>query len=420
MIRNTTEQDVIKPKSKKRGTWVKGALGLSALIASLSWGGHLLSQPQNSIAASGVQTAMVERGSLTREINTRGKIIAANAPMVYATSEGLVELFAQPGDQVEQNQLLIRIDSPELTSQYDQAKAELERLQMSLEGERLDARRQQLELKRRLDQAQVTLEAAEREHRRANEAIKQSLISDIDFEQAKDEFASAKLDFSHAKEEVELARDTLEFEERSLRLQLQQQQLKLAELKRKVDKLNVTAPISGMVGNTLVDNRQQVSRNQALMSVVSLKDYQAELEVPEIYADELGLAMPVTLEVAGTTLTGQIGGISPEVLNNQVKVRVRFPFEANLGLRQNQRLNAQIHLQRLENVIKIRRGAFVQSGGGRFGYRINDNLATKIPLDLGASSLTHIQIVSGAKPGDTLIISDLAPMQQQDQLLIND
>ncbi|WP_028111666.1 efflux RND transporter periplasmic adaptor subunit [Ferrimonas kyonanensis] len=418
MIRDTSQQDVCRQPVRRRWRAPVAALVLLSAIGAVTWLG--LSSADKVVRAARLQTAQVERGNLIREAAARGRIIAANAPVVYATSAGLVKLLVQAGDLVTEQQPLLIIDSPALKSQLAQAQAKMDSLELEQQRKQLDSRRQQLELKRRLDQAKVTLDAADRERRRAEEAIAHSLISRIDYEQARDEFASAQLNYAHAGEEVALARDTLAFEDQTLALQLTQHRLSLTELQRQVARLTVRAPIDGMVGNTLVEDRDRIGANQPLLSVVSLSEHQAELEVPESYADDLGLAMPVQVEVAGLSLSGRIGGISPEISNNQVRVRVRFNDlgQHSTRLRQNQRLTARIQLQNLEDVLTVRRGAFVQSGGGRLGYRLKDGLARRTPLVLGASSLTHIQIVDGAHAGDTLIISDLSPLLDSSEIMV--
>ncbi|MBW3163205.1 efflux RND transporter periplasmic adaptor subunit [Ferrimonas balearica] len=416
MIQDTSGQDVQRqPPRRLRGLWL-GLLATALLVS----GGYLWAQygqGQQSVRASRLQLATVERGDMVREVAARGRIVAANAPVLFSPSAGHINLQVQAGEIVEQGQVLARIDSPELEAQLSQQQAILERQTLDLQRQQLEARRTALELQRRRDQALVTRTAAEREKQRADRAAESDLISDIDHQQAQDEFASARIAFAHAEQEIALARDTLQFEQRTAEVELERQRLTVAELQRQVDALTLRSPLDGLVGNTLVGQREQVADNQPLLSVVSLSDYQAELQVPESYADELGLTMAVSLSVGGAQIEGEIAGISPEIVANQVTVRVRFP-PPDVRLRQNQRVTAQVRLESLENVLMVRRGAFIQSGHGRTGYRVDGALAQRVPLQLGASSLTHIEILAGADAGDQLIISDLSGLLNSSEILI--
>ncbi|SHI15228.1 efflux RND transporter periplasmic adaptor subunit [Ferrimonas marina] len=423
MIPDTSGQDVQRqPKGTRR--WRRVITAVIATAALLLSGGYLWAsygQAQQSVKASRLQFATVERGEMIREVTARGRIVAANAPVLYSTASGRIELMVQAGEVVELNQLLAQIDSPELSAELSQQQALYDSMELDLQRRVLQARRSELELKQRLDHARVTLVAAEREKRRADKAADKDLISDIDHQQAQDEFASARIAFDHAEREMALAQDTLKFEQRTAEVELRRQQLQVAELQRRVEALQLRSPLAGLVGNTLVEDREQIADSQPLMSVVSLTEYQAELEVPESYGGELALGLPVALEISGRTLAGQIAGISPEIIANQVAVRVRFDpntAQAPLKLRQNQRLNARIQLEYLEDVLMLRRGPFIKAYQGRYGMKVDGNLAQKVPLQLGASSLTHIQILAGAEPGDRFILTELDLLPGSSDVLI--
>ena len=153
-----------------------------------------------------------------------------------------------------------------------------------------------------------------------------------------------------------LGKDTLAFELKSVANQLERQQLIVAELQRKVASLNVVAPVSAIVGNLLVEHKASVSANEGLMKLVDLSAYEAELQVPESYAQELGLGMTVELKIGNDTIAGRLSAISPEVNNREVTTRVRFSDQQVSGIRQNQRLSARILLEHKDNTLKVRRG----------------------------------------------------------------
>ena len=154
------------------------------------------------------------------------------------------------------------------------------------------------------------------------------------------------------------------------------------------------------------------------ISVVDLSEYEAELSVPEYYADELGLGLQVQIKLGDSVMLGEIIAISPEITGNQVQVRASLSNSTNFSLRQNQRLNARIEFERKRNVLKLKRGAFVASSGGQFVYRINrEGMAEKVPVSIGATSVDYVE-VAGLNLGDSIIISDYDKFQQANQLLI--
>lgn len=417
MIKDTSAQDIaVKPPRFKPKRWLTyAAMGLAA-IGAVYWAFSSTGAAQ-SIDKSKLQFAQVKRGDLIRDVSATGRIVAANAPQVYSPSQGFVELLVQPGDQVEKQQIIAKVSSPELTNSLKQQESELQRSIDALENKKLDVRRQTLALNKTLDLAKVELTAAEREHRRAELSIKKHIISQIDYEQATDELARAKLAFTHAKQEVAIGKDTLAFELKGAQSQLKRQQLVVDDLRRQVDELNIKATVSGVVGNHLVQQRAAVTQSQALMTLVDLSAFEAELQVPESYANELGLGMQVTLKIGAKQLEGKLSAISPEVNNREVTTRVRFSPQEMKNIRQNQRVSARIFLENKPDVLMVKRGAFMNHGGN-VAYRVNGEMAEKITIATGATSMNAVEITQGAQAGDTLVISSYEPFKQTQQVLL--
>lgn len=419
MIKDTSQQDTIMAKSHK--SYIKTLLWgvLSVVIVVFGWQAFASWQSNElSVSRGQLKLATVERGDLMRDIVTTGKIVAASAPIVYSPEAGLVTLLVKPGDLVELGQNVAIIDSPQLMARLNQQKTLVQQLTSDVSREKLTARRTQLALQQKSELAKVNLAAAEREARRADVSIKRNLISQIDYEQSQDELAKARLTSHHAEQEALLAQDTLAFEVENKVLQLKAKQQELTELQRKVDELAITSPVAGIVGNWLVEQKAKTNSNESLMMIVDLSAYEAELQVPETYADEIGLGMTVEISLGGKQLQGQLASISPEVINNQVTARVRMNDTQDISLRQNQRVSARIILEQKQDVLMVRRGQFYQNGGGKLGYRVQENIAEKIQLVSGATSMSHVEIIAGAKEGDTLVVSSLNVFDNKERILL--
>ena len=419
MIQDTSGQDtVVQPNMSKKLKWPLVAGAVVVLISGLVWSSVGGSQVSESIKRSELRFATLEQGTLTRDIATSGKIVAANAPILYSTDQGTVTLLAKPGDRVELGDVVATIESHKLTNSLKQQEALLEGMQSSLERARLDARRAQLKAQQTLDMAKVDLAAADRESRRGDELIQNKLISKIDFEKGKDDLYKAKLLSAHALQEADLMRDTLTFEVKNKVSEVNRQKLVVSELERQVAALSVKAPVGGIIGNWLTEQKARIGQSQPILTVVDLSAFEAELAVPESYADELGLGMDVELRFGDLTLIGQLSSISPEVRNREVTARVRFEQDDRLKLRQNQRLAARVLLENRPNVLMVQRGAFVSTGGGQEVYAMNGDIAEQKNIQLGARSMSHIEVLQGGKIGDVWVISSIQDFNKAPQVLV--
>ena len=416
MIKDTSGQDkVIQPKitNKLKMPLVIGTVGL--LMSALVWASIGHDSNMRSIESADLRLATLTRGTLVRDIATTGKIVAANAPVLYSTEQGVVTLLSQPGDVVELGQVVAQIESPKLRNTYEQQQSLLASMESNLERAKLDARREQLRVSQVLDMAKVDLDAADRESRRGDQLIENSLISRIDYEKGKDDLHKAKLMHKHALEEVNLMRDTLTFELKNRGREVARQALVIKELARQLSALNIKAPVEGIIGNWLVEQKARIGASQPILTVVDLSAFEAELAVPESYADDLGIGMDVELSFGNLNVMGELSSISPEVRNREVTARVRFNADEQLSLRQNQRLSARVLLENRPNVLMVKRGDFLNRGGS-IAYLLNDDIAHKTPVTLGARSMSQVEVIEGGKAGDVWVISGTEAFRNDDTI----
>lgn len=422
MIQGTEQQDnIIQRPAKSALRRYLPIVAIAATGLALTFGFfHSIGQSASLVLPRNqMQFATVQRGDLVRDIAVQGRIVAANAPTLYSQETGQVQLFKQPGEAVTLGDLLANITSPALQNDLQQQQAVLAGMQSEAERSVLAAREQQLDIEQVMNNAQVNLLAARRELQRANQSIEMGVIRALDFDIAKDNLTKAELEFDHAKRKVELAKDKLAFEHSSRAQDIHRQQLVVDELQRKVAALNITAPVTGQLGNWLVEQQSHVLPGQALLTVIDLSQYEAELAVPESYARDLAAGQQVEVSIGNQQLSGAISTIAAEVRNNQVTARVRFTEADSTQLRQSQRLTARVILEHKSNVLKIARGDFVSSGGGRQAYQVQDNQALRKNIELGALSVQWVEILSGATEGEQWVISNLSDFKDSDRVNLN-
>ena len=365
--------------------------------------------------------ASVIRGDLVRDVAVSGKAVAANAPQLYNTERGQITLLVKPGETVTQNQIVARLVSPELDALIKQQESTLEQLSINSNRGILEDKVAQLDLESNMNTAQSALNVAIREKQRAKISYSKQIISEIDWMKSQDTLADANLFFQHAKKRVDLAKERLDFERKNRDFLVKKQQLILNELVRRHQALEIKTPLTGVVGNWLVAQKNTLAANTAIMTVVDLSEYEVELSVPEFYADDLGLGLTVAMQISGQQISGEIIAISPEIKANQVKVRAKLTSPIDIQLRQNQRINARIEFEKKSDVLMLQRGAFMGSLAGKFAFKIlDDNTATKIAITTGASSVEYVELTSGAIENDQIIISDYQDFNQAEQINITD
>ena len=380
-----------------------------------------------SISADRIRIGTVKRGDFVRDLSIQGRVVAAISPKLYSPAQGTITFLVDAGDSVLKNQILATIDSPELSNQLKQEQSTLQRLQFELDRQRIQSKKQVLENQKSSDLAKVALTAADREKRRADQAYQSHSISQIDFEKAQDDLENARLVHKHSVNDGKLNIESLEFEVQTKQLQVHRQSLQVDELTRQEIDLTLLSPVNGIVGNLAVQQKNQVSKNQAIMSVVDLTEFELDVDIPESYADDLAIGMLAEVNLNGQIHQAILVTISPEIENNQVTGRVRFaetdanakPLSAPTGLRQNQRLTTRILMESKHDVLLVERGQFLQSANGSVAYVVQDHLAHRTPIKTGARSLSVVEVLSGLNEGQQIIISGTDQFSSAKTVLIS-
>ncbi len=420
-IRDTAGQDeVLAPRGsgKRKRLLIASAIGL-ALAATLvypayeRWSAAEISTPLARLRLGTASTGLFERDAAVQ-----GKIVAANSPTLYSNTPGLITLHVRAGDAVKIGDTLAEIDSPELKNELAREAATLQSMENEAGRARIDGKQKVFEAQRQVDIAAVALTAAEREKRRADDERTQLALSKIEREKITDELEKARITHANAERQVALAEENQNYEIRTKENLVTRQRLVVENLQRRVDALTLRSPVNGMVGSIPVPQKSAITPNMPLMTVVDLGAYAAELDVPESYADDLGIGMNVDIAINGKNHSGVLTAISPEVKNNLVQARVQWQGETPAGLRQNQRISARILFERRENVLTVPRGPFLESSGGRVVYVVKDGIAEKRAVTTGATSVGAVEIIDGLQPGEQIIISSTTDFKDASSVLL--
>ncbi|MBE2211911.1 MAG: efflux RND transporter periplasmic adaptor subunit [Xanthomonadaceae bacterium] len=422
-IRDTSAQDVAKPsfevkRQRKRLLVVFVALGL-LLLAFMWWIGRNWWSGTQSVSADRIRVAEIVRGDLVRDIAADGRVIAANSPTLYAISAGIVDLKVVAGDTVKAGDLLAEVDSPELRSRLAQEAATLASLEGEARRSALDARLARSNARKLLDQARVEQLSANRELQRNQRGFDGGAVPQVDLARAQDAVKKATIGLAHAQEDAGLQGAAAGLDATNKVALAERQRAVVNELHRQIEALSIRAPFDGQVGQVFVSPRQNVAVNAPILSVVDLSRLEVEIKVPESFARDLAIGMPAQLTSNNRTVQANVAAVSPEVVSGEVSARIRFAQgQQPPELRQNQRMSARILLDTRRNVLMAERGPSLDAGTSH-AWVVHGDIAGRQPVQTGAASLNAIEIRSGLKAGDRVIVSGAEDFKPDQRLRIN-
>ena len=419
MFRDTSATDRALPVStslmSRKGVLI-GLASVGVVIGAVMLLGPTLTA-ERTVPRERVRITEVKRGTLVRDVSSQGRVVAARSPSLYTSAPGIVRFVVEPGDMVSKNELLAEVDSPELESELKREQSTLARVNAERSRQEITNRRTLLEKRRAIDTARIADIAASRELERTERAFKLGALPEIDFKRAQDTVEGTRLTLGTAEADLALERDALALELRSFDEQLASQQLLVTELQRQVAALEVRAPFDGVVGNWLVTDRANVAANQALMMVVDLTELEVEAAVAEVYAETLAPGQSAEITVGSERLRGEVRLVSPEVQNAQVLTRIRLTDANVAALRQNQRVQVRVLLEEKPDVMLVERGPAFERDAS-FAWVIEGDVARRQPIQLGASSVSAFEVVTGLTAGQHVIVAGIDDLRGVDEVLL--
>jgi len=403
-----------RPVERPRGLSRRAVIAIAAGVAVV-FGLTLLiptirrwARAEKAVAASSVRVGTVVRGTLVRDASAQGRIVAALHPTLFSPAQGIVALAVKAGATVRTGQLLARIESPELLSRLSQGRSTLASLRSSLGRQVIEARQQASKDAQNIALLELRLEAARRLLERAQRTFDEGLLNKTDYEKAQDDLKIAELELANSRQVEKLDAETASFDGRDRKLQEERQASAVAELQRQVDQLAIVAPFGGIVASVHVQDRDAVTANSAVVTVVNLAKFEVEITLPENYAIDAAPGSAARILYEGREYPGRVTAISPEIKESQVTGTVVFEEEPPAGLRQSQRVSVRMVFEDKPDVLKLPRGPFLESGAGRQAYIVSDGIATRRDIAVGAVSVSEVEIVHGLSEGDKVVVSDTA------------
>jgi HlyD family secretion protein len=222
-----------KRKSNKMIYWLIGAtvfLILFLLAAkSMGW----IGKPKEIE----VELAKAKRVTIVEKVSASGTVQPVTEVKIAPEVSGeIIDLLIEEGDSVMKGNTLVRIRPDILTSQLQRAEAGLGQQNANLE-----------QSKSNLLRSQATLIRSEAEYKRNEKLFSEKVISDVDWQLAKQNYEVAKNDVAAAEQAVEASRSGTRSTQASLN-----------EAKENLRKTSVVAPMSGVVSKLIVKNGERV------------------------------------------------------------------------------------------------------------------------------------------------------------------
>lgn len=338
--------------------------------------------------AAQVDAALVREGPLEIVVATNGKVEPIEKAEVRARLDGRIVAILDPGVQVAQGGVLLRIDGGPVEAELATARSERLKAQDALRA----ARDRLVRVGKRAATDAMLLE-------------KKALTPERNAE-SRAELKEAQALLAHLEHEVPLREKSLDH--------------RISELEARRDASVVRAPFSGTVYRTDAKLGSTVVVGERVLYFANLDRLRVRANVDQVDLGRVVVGQPVRIEsnaYPGRTWLARMAEVIPHVVQKDSRMvaeglaEVEPPSE---GLVPGMTVDLEVLVDASPRALQVPTEAVFSDPVGSFVYRLEDGRLQEVRVRVGRSTVSNLEILDGLEVGQTVVLGPLAGIEDGD------
>jgi len=401
----------------KRSLWRRGlAIGgpTVALIAILIACAVMVSSAQATLAMprASVSVGKAQTGVFQDFSPIQATVVARDVISLDAGEGGRVkDILARSGDLVRAGQPLVRFDNPDLEMQVLERQsrqiATISGLQSELNGLE-DARASNA-----MNMASLEFELAklQAEYQRKQALYDKGFGSTVDRDNARSAL-DLKLAMKPLQTEI-VTRAEAQRQRRQpeIRAEIEEARQALAAIRASMSGLAVKAPADGRLSEFVMTIGETKGRAEIVGKLTLHTGFKLTAPIDPFYLGRVrvGQSAEVTLPLLDEVkiLPARVSRVDPQVKDGTFQVELEFTSRLPVDLLEGQTLDGRVMLGDDRRALVIPAGAWLDATGGAWVMVMDADgrSATRRTVKIGKRSEAQVEVLSGLKPGETVITS---------------
>lgn len=393
--------------------WAGGAIAL--LIVCYLWLGG------KSVKASELREGEVTSGPLVTSVAASGTVVPGYEMIVNSpVASRILEVHAHAGDSVAAGTPLLSLDLEDTRKAYDNLRDSHNILVNRLREQRLQNRTTIEDLRTSISIKEMEVARLAIEVR--NEERLDSLGSGTGdrVNQARTAFRTGELQLQGLRQKLVNETERLKAGEESSQLSLASSARDLEAMLRTLEQGQIPAPHSGIVTYLNTNIGVNVAAGEKLAVVGDLSHFKIKAEVPEASGFKINVGAPVTVRFGNREAKGSVANVEPQASGGMMSFTVALDDASDSRLRPGGRAQVFVEYGFKDKATLVPNGSYFKGPGTyqMFVYD-GDSRLERRAVTLGDSNRELVEVVSGLKPGEKVVISDMENFVKNSSLRIS-
>ena len=369
-------------------------------------------------------TATVHLGDFKVNVRATGVLKPVNIRWVSSQVSGRVEqAFVKAGAYVTTGQILMQLSNPELHRELEKTRWEFEAKKAENHAAYVVLQSQLVDLKNSVVEADYSYQASKLKLDAETQLYQQKngTVSALDYQSSQLNVKQKNHYWQAQKQKFIKMQANLSATQTAQNARLGLVENNYQRVQDQVASLAVKASTNGVVQQVSLALGEQATMGGSVALIADQSSLFAELQVQEIMVSNITLGQRVVVDTRTSQIIGEVIRIDPAVNAGMVQVDVKLSSKLPNEARPDLTVDGSIEISNIDDVLYVKRPAFAPKHSKTQLYRLTSDaqFAQKQMVALGQSSVNQIQILSGLKAGDEVIISDTSDWQEHQEIMIN-
>lgn len=404
----------VRDKERKKKFIKYGAIGVAAVVCIAV----LISFMRSSVNRKDLVFSEVDNGTIEVSVSASGKVVPAFEEIINSPiNTRIVEVYRKGGDSVDVGTPILKLDLQSTETEYKKLLDEEQMKRYQLEQLKVNNNTYLSDLSMQVKISAMKLNRMEVELR--NERYLDSLGSGTT-----DKVRQAELKFNTGKLELEQLRQQYANESKVKEADLKVKELEfnifsksLAEMKRTLDDAQIRSPRKAIL--TYINNQvgAQVAEGSQVAIISDLSHFKVEGEIADTYGDRVAAGGRAIVKIGNEKLEGTVSSVTPLSKNGVISFIVQLNEDNNKRLRSGLKTDVYVMNAVKEGVLRLANASYYV-GRGEYELFVQDSKdeIVKRKVQLGDSNFEYVEVISGLKPGDKVVVSDMSSYKNKNKL----
>lgn len=396
----------------------------------LKWGGGLLvgaclvglvtRWARTSLDEADLVFSTVDEGSIEVSVNATGRVVPAFEEIINSPIQSrILETYKRGGDQVEKGEPILRLDLQSAETDYEKQLDE-ERMRV-LQLEQL-----KVQTKSRLSEMEMQLKVSRMELSRKEVELRNERYLDSLGAGTTDKVLQVELDYNVSRLKLEEDEQKYLNEQASADADLRVKELELsifrkslAETKRTLEDARVRAPRSAIL--TYINNEigAQVAQGERVAILSDLSHFKIEGEIADTYGDRIAAGGKTIVRLGNEKLEGTVSDVTPLSKNGVIAFTVQLAKDENPRLRSGLKVDIYVMTAIKDAVLRVANGSYYVGPGEYELFVQEGGELRKREVRLGDSNYEQVEVISGLRPGERVVVSDMSSYQNKNKIKLD-